>query len=130
VRRGVLALAALLAACGSEGRWRTVAEAEGTTIAVDAAAAREVEEGVFRLWERASLPGRLPWSGEARYALVDYDCVGRRLRLVQFFEAHTPEVEVARVPPTGGWTAVRAGDLGEARLRGACALVRAPRGEG
>ncbi len=129
MRRGVLALAVLLAACG-DGRWQTVAEAEGTTLAVDASGARQVGNGVYRLWERASLPGRFPRSEEHRYALVDYDCVGRRLRLVQFFLEHAPEVEVAGVPPTGGWTAVRAGDLGEARLRGACALVRAPRGEG
>lgn len=119
---GVLLLA-LLAGCGGSGEWREVAEAGSTTVAVDLSGAHPLGPGVYRLWERASLRGRIPWSAEHRYALVDYDCAGRRLRLVQF--AREPAAgELARVAPTGAWTSVRPGDLGDRKLSEGCPLLR------
>lgn len=131
--RGLLVAALVagsLAACGDGAEWRAVGEAEGTVIAVRPAPVREIGPGVYRGWERATVPGGLPFTGDHRYALVDYDCEGRRLRLVQYFEAPAPDEQAAGLRPMAAWTAVRTGDLGEKRLNGACALFRAPAGEG
>ena len=132
VRRAVLAalVAGSLAGCDWGGEWRAVGEAEGTVVAIRPAPVRQLGPGVYRGWERATVPGGLPFTGDHRYALVDYDCAGRRVRLVQHFQSPAPDEQVAGLRPMAAWTGVRAGDLGERRLDAACAFFRASGGDG
>lgn len=124
------ALAALaLSGCG-EGEWEEVAEADGAVISVDRERILPVAEGVYRVWERAEVPGRFPGLADHRFALVDYDCAGERVRLVRFFREFAPGVDPRTVPPMAAWTPVDEEGLGRVRLERVCALVRAEAGEG
>lgn len=132
IRPARLRLAAALAAlalsgCGA-GEWEEVAEAEGAVISVDRERILPLDPGVYRVWERAEVPGRFPGLTDHRYALVDYDCAGERVRLVRFFQEFAPEVDPRTVPPMAAWTPVDEEGLGKRRLERVCALARA-RGE-
>lgn len=130
-RRSLAAVLAALAlsGCGA-GEWEEVAEAEGTAISVDRERILPLDTGIYRVWERAELPGRFPGLTDSRYSLVDYDCAGERVRLVQLFREFAPEVDPRTVPPMGAWTRVDEEGLGRVRLERVCALARAESEEG
>lgn len=120
MRRAAL-LPLLLAGCGLlDGRWERIAEVEGTVVSIDRENVRAQGEGVYRLWERAETPG----SDRVLYTLVDYDCGGGRLRLVQFFDEPREELEVGAIPPLGVWHTAAPGSQGGEKLEKGCALVR------
>ena len=121
--RIVLTALLMLATAPAWAEWVKVDETDEVLIYVDPATIRK-DGNLRRIWEMQDLKARDSDGSLSRRALSEYDCKGKRLRLLSL-STHSGQMATGKiiitVSPSGKWDCAVPGTSGQTMLKFVCA---------